>query len=82
MRSRISIRGYVRPSIRPSVTHELIQCKSAVFDQNYYQYEREHILCRVSGLVVYGEWSRSSLLEVKVDVESQVFDMLSEFFVG
>ena len=55
MRSRISIRGCVRPSVRPSVrwlvTHELKSCKSAVFDQNYWQYEREHILCRVYGLV-------------------------------
>ena len=40
----------VCPSVRPSVTHELKPCKSAV-DQNFYQYERERILCRVSGLV-------------------------------
>ena len=61
MRSRISIRGYVRPSVRPSVgrfvgpsvTHELKPCKSAVFDQNYYQCKRERILCRVSGLVLF-----------------------------
>ena len=64
MRSRISIKGYVRPSVRqsigrsicqlvhPSVTHELKPCKSAVFDYNYYQYQRERILCRLSGLVV------------------------------
>ena len=26
-------------SVRPSVTLELKLCKSAVFDQNYYQYE-------------------------------------------
>ena len=51
MRSRIFIRGCVRPSVRrsvgPSVTHELKPCKNAVFDQNYYQYARE----RVYGLV-------------------------------
>ena len=66
MRSRISIRlrGYVRlsvgpsvgrsvrPSVRPSVTHELKPFKSAIFDQKYYQYERERISCRVSGLVL------------------------------
>ena len=59
MRSRISIRGCVRPSVRRSVrppvcwsvTHELKSCKSAVFDQNYWQYERERILCRVYSLV-------------------------------
>ena len=55
MRSRISIRAYVRPSVRPlvrpSVTHELKQCKQAIFDQNYCQYKRERVLCRVSGLV-------------------------------
>ena len=49
MRSRISIRGYVRPSVgpssgRPSVTYELKPCKSAVFDQNYYQYQRQRII--------------------------------------
>ena len=38
MRSCISIRGYVRPSIRPSVTHKLKPCKSAVFYQNYASY--------------------------------------------
>ena len=37
----------VRRSVRPSVTHELKSCKRAVFDQNYYQYERERILCLV-----------------------------------
>ena len=41
----------VCPSVRQSVTHELKPCKHAVFDQNYYQYERERILCRVTGLV-------------------------------
>ena len=41
----------VRLSVRPSVTHELKSCKSAVFDQNYWQYERGRILCRVYGLV-------------------------------
>ena len=39
----------VCPSVRPS--HELKPCKSAVFDHNYYQHEREHNLCRVSSLV-------------------------------
>ena len=61
MRSRISIRGCVRPSVGPSVrpsvrrsvTHELKPYKSAVFDQNYYQYERGRILCRVYGLVLF-----------------------------
>ena len=28
-----------RPSVGPWVTHELKPCQSAVFDQNYYQYE-------------------------------------------
>ena len=45
----------VCPSVRLLVgwlvTHELKFCKSAVFDQNYWQYERERILCRVYGLV-------------------------------
>ena len=41
----------VRPFVGRSVTDELKSCKSAVFDQNYRQYERERILCRVSGLV-------------------------------
>ena len=45
----------VRPSVHPfvglSVTHELKPCKITVFDQIYWQYERERILCRVSGLV-------------------------------
>ena len=44
MRSRISIRGCDRPSVRPSVTHELKPRESAVFDQDYYQYKRERIL--------------------------------------
>ena len=41
-------------SVRPSVRrpHELEPCISAVFYQNYYQYERGRILCRVSGLVL------------------------------
>ena len=47
----------VRPSVRRlvilSVTQELKPCKRALFDQNYYQFERERILCRVSGLVHY-----------------------------
>ena len=43
-----SVGSSVRLSVRPSVTHELISCKSAVFD---HQYKRERILCRVSGLV-------------------------------
>ena len=47
MRSCISIRGCVCPS----VTRELKPCKTAVFDQNYYQFEREGILCCVFGLV-------------------------------
>jgi len=34
----------VCPSVRPSVSHELKPCKSAVFDQNYCQYQRERIL--------------------------------------
>ena len=51
MRSRISIRGCVRPSVRRSVTHKLKPYKEAVFDQNHYQYERGRILCRVYGLV-------------------------------
>jgi len=29
----------------------LKSCKSTVFDQNHWQYERERILCRVYGLV-------------------------------
>ena len=41
----------VRPSVRPSITHVLKLCQSVVFDQNYYQYERERLLCRVSGFV-------------------------------
>ena len=41
----------VRRSVGPSVTHELKSCESAVFNQNYWQYERERILCRVYGLV-------------------------------
>ena len=58
MRSRISIRGCVRPSVRrsvgPSVLPSVTQpCKSVVFDQNYYQYQRERILRRVSGLVLH-----------------------------
>ena len=52
---RVSVRPSVRPSvrrsIRRSVTHELKSCKSAVLDQNYWQYEHERILCRVYGLV-------------------------------
>ena len=38
-------------SVGWSVTLELEPCKKAVFDQNYCQYQRERILCRVSGLV-------------------------------
>ena len=42
------MRGYARPSVHPSVhplvTHKLKPCKSAVFDQNYCQYQRERIL--------------------------------------
>ena len=45
------VRPSVSPSVRQSVTHELKPCKSAIFNQNYSQYERERILCRVSGLV-------------------------------
>ena len=60
MPSRISMRGYVRPSVHPfvrpsirlSLTHELKPCRSAVFYQDYYHYERERILRRVSGLVL------------------------------
>ena len=42
----------VRPSVGPYVTHELKSSKSAVFDQNYYQYDRERVLYRVSGHVL------------------------------
>ena len=45
----MSVRRFIRRSIRRSVTHE--SCKSAVIDQNYWQYERGRILCRVYGLV-------------------------------
>ena len=41
---RRSVRPSVRPFVRPSVTHEFKPCISAVFDQNYYQYQRERIL--------------------------------------
>jgi len=41
---RPSVRPSVGPSVRRSVTHELKPCKSAVFDQNYCQYQRERIL--------------------------------------
>ena len=36
----------VYPSVSWSVTHKLKSCKSAVFDQNYWQSERERIICR------------------------------------
>ena len=45
-----SVGPSIGPSVRPS---ELKLCKSAVFDQNYYQYQPERILCRVSGLVPF-----------------------------
>ena len=48
---RPSVGPSVGPSVRRSVTHELKSCESAVFNQNYWQYERERILCRVYGLV-------------------------------
>ena len=48
MRSSISIRGYAR--VHPFVTHELKPW--SVFNQNYYQYERERILCRASDHVL------------------------------
>ena len=51
MHSRISTRGCVRPSVRPSVTHELKPCKSAVFYQNYYHFNRKCILCRLCGQI-------------------------------
>ena len=41
---RPSVRPSVGPSVRRSVTNELKPCKSAVFDQNYCQYQRERIL--------------------------------------
>ena len=50
-----SVRPSVRRSVGPSVTHELKPCKITVFDQIYWQYERERILCRVSGLVSFRE---------------------------
>ena len=66
MRSRISIRGCVRPSGRPSVrrsvTHKLKLYKNAVFDRNYYQYERGRILCRVYGLVLSLQGNQVSLI--------------------
>ena len=46
-----SVRRFIRLSVRRLVTHGLKPCKSAVFDQNYYQYERERILGLVSDLV-------------------------------
>ena len=46
-----SVHLLVRPSLRPSVIHELKPCKSSIFDINYDQYERERILRRVPGLV-------------------------------
>ena len=56
-----SVGPSVHPSIGPSVTHELKPCKSAIFDHNYYQYERGRILCRVYGLVFSFLPSRFSL---------------------
>ena len=47
----LSVHPSVGQSVRPSITHELKPCKRAVFDQNYYQYERERILWRVYDLV-------------------------------
>ena len=57
MRSRIYERvcPSVGRSVRRSVKHELKSCKSAFFDQNYWQYERGRILCRVYGLVPWEE---------------------------
>ena len=50
-----SVRLSVRWSVPRSVTHKLKPYKNAVFDQNYYQCERGHILCRVYGLVKWVE---------------------------
>ena len=69
MRSRISIKGCVHPSVGPSVTHELKPCKS---DQNYYQYKQERILCRVSGLVLHVQ-RRVAWFAVVDNASSSVF---------
>ena len=56
-------------SVRPSITHELKSCKSAVFDQNYWHYERERILCRVYGFVLsFPLWNR--LLKFSLETKS------------
>jgi len=66
---RRSVRPSVRPSVRRSVTHELKSCKSTVFDQNYWQYERGRILCRVYGLVL----SSISIIELILEIILRVF---------
>ena len=55
MRSRISIRGYVRPLVRPSICQSVGPSVTQKFLTKLlsHQYERERILCRVSGLVLF-----------------------------
>ena len=48
------VRPSIRPSVRPSFRHTRVETmQKCRFYQNYYQYQREHILCRVSGLVLF-----------------------------
>ena len=53
MRSRIPIKGYVRPSVRPSVTHELKPCKIAIFDQLLSVPAKTHLMAVYSALFVH-----------------------------
>ena len=61
----------VRPSVGPSVTHELKPCKSAVFDQNNYQYERERILWSyISLLPLFAPFFAQSLSDMRIPYPS------------
>ena len=82
MRSRISIRGCVRPSACPLVTHELKPYQSAVFVQNYYQYERGRILCRVYGLVKWRAHPRRTSIVVCLAYQKFVSFHLKPFEIG
>ena len=78
----------VRPLVGPSicrlvhllVTQALKKCISAVFDHNYYQYERERILCRVSGLVYRIKGPKRERLKLKSWGVLAVFDQIVFFF--
>ena len=64
----MSVHLSIHRSVRPSVGHTRVEIlQKCRFDQNYWQYERERILCRVYGLVLSRNENMYAMFSSKQD---------------